>query len=96
MVFAHFLALSLLFGGVVEKELTCASCACFLFTIHFSPAKTYSYFSYHHSEYAQLDTFFRYSQEHTLQMVTAQTMHEYLVFGRQHTEQLFSIATGKQ
>ena len=91
-----FFSTFILFGGVVKKELTCASCACFLFTIHFSPGKGYSYFTYHHSEHAQLDSFFCYSQEHTLQMVTAQTMHEYLVFGRRQTEQLFSIATSKE
>ena len=95
-VIARFSALSLLFGGVVKTELTCASCACFLFTIHFSPAKSYSYFTYHHSGHSQPDTFFRCSQEHTLQMVTAQTMYEYLVFGRLQTEQSVSIATSKE
>ena len=64
MLITRVLALLLLFSGVVNKELTCASCACFLFTINFLPVKAYLYFSYHHSEHVQPDTFFRCNQEH--------------------------------
>ena len=52
MVITCFSALLLLFSGVVKKELTCASCACFLFTIHFLPTKGYLYLTYHHLEHA--------------------------------------------
>ena len=94
-VIARFSALSLLFGGVKKKT---THVRLFSVQVSLSPAKAYSFLSYHQNTSGtfQPDNFLRYNQEHTTQMVTAQTMHEHLVFGRRQTEQLFSIATSKE
>ena len=43
-----------------------------------------------------LSTLLHYSQENTLQIITAQIVHKYVVFGPQQTEQLFSVAPSKE